>query len=156
MRDRARSDEEGNPQPITDDIYWQVMPPERHGRVRGMGPGVTPSNFFGPQASSSRGIASRRVEELEKELADMKRQAQEKEEEMERRLHEQKQDMDKLLEEQKLEQKQEMEKRMLEYELERKQEMDEMLREQVQVIESRVMLQVQAMFSQNRSPSTMQ
>ena len=33
---------------IRNDIYGQVMGPERHGRVRTLGLGPTPSNIFGP------------------------------------------------------------------------------------------------------------
>ena len=33
--------------PSVDDIYTQMMGPERHGRVRGYGFGVTPTLVFG-------------------------------------------------------------------------------------------------------------
>ncbi|KAF8403379.1 hypothetical protein HHK36_011481 [Tetracentron sinense] len=39
---------------IGDDIYTQVMGPERHGRVRGYGLGPTPSTVFGSTSSQSR------------------------------------------------------------------------------------------------------
>ncbi|KAF9606983.1 hypothetical protein IFM89_030402 [Coptis chinensis] len=83
MKELAGRDENGNQQPLSDEIYRQVMPRERHGRVRLMGRGVTPTSYFGSQASSH-GTTSDRVAELENEMAEMRRVAQEKEEERQR------------------------------------------------------------------------
>ncbi|KAF9593826.1 hypothetical protein IFM89_025611 [Coptis chinensis] len=47
MKELAGRDENGNQQPFSDEIYRQVMPRERHGRVRLMGRGVTPTSYFG-------------------------------------------------------------------------------------------------------------
>ncbi|KAF9611276.1 hypothetical protein IFM89_028700 [Coptis chinensis] len=79
MKELAGRDENGNQQPFFDEIYRQVMSRERHGRVRLMGHGVTPTSYFGSQASSH-GTTSDRVAELENEMAEMRRVAQEKEE----------------------------------------------------------------------------
>ncbi|KAF8405978.1 hypothetical protein HHK36_008058 [Tetracentron sinense] len=46
--------ENGSCSSIGDDIYTQVMGPERHGRVRGYGLGSTPSTVFGSTSSQSR------------------------------------------------------------------------------------------------------
>ncbi|KAF9588828.1 hypothetical protein IFM89_016440 [Coptis chinensis] len=87
MKELAGRDENGNQQPLSDEIYRQVMPRERHGCVRLMGRGVTPTSYFGSQASSH-GTTFDRVVELENEMAEMRRVAQEKEEERQRELDE--------------------------------------------------------------------
>ncbi|KAF9587909.1 hypothetical protein IFM89_006163 [Coptis chinensis] len=87
MKELAGRDENGNQQPLSDEIYRQVMPRERHGRVRLMGRGVTPTSYFGSQASSH-GTTSDRVAKLENEMAEMRRVAQEKEEERQHELDE--------------------------------------------------------------------
>ncbi|KAF8409402.1 hypothetical protein HHK36_005478 [Tetracentron sinense] len=46
--------ENGSCSSIGDDIYTQVMGPERHSRVRGYGLGLTPSTVFGSTSSQSR------------------------------------------------------------------------------------------------------
>ncbi|KAF9608674.1 hypothetical protein IFM89_010458 [Coptis chinensis] len=63
------------------------MPRERHGRVSLIGRGVTPTSYFGSQASSH-GTISDRVAESENEMAEMQRVAQEKDEERQRKLDE--------------------------------------------------------------------
>ncbi|KAF5184394.1 hypothetical protein FRX31_026019 [Thalictrum thalictroides] len=73
MTELTGRDEHGAENSITDDIYYQVMPPDRHRRVRQQGRGVTPS-------SSNHNGAALRIEQLENELAEMRRQTQEKEE----------------------------------------------------------------------------
>ncbi|KAF9619277.1 hypothetical protein IFM89_006464 [Coptis chinensis] len=76
MKDLAGIDEHGTQLPLSDEIYRKVMPPERHGRVRLKGRGVTPTNYFGSRLSSDN-----RVNDLESQLAEMQRVPQEKEEE---------------------------------------------------------------------------
>ncbi|KAF9591937.1 hypothetical protein IFM89_010295 [Coptis chinensis] len=83
----AGRDENGNQQPHSNEIYRQVMPCERHGRVRLMGRAVTRTSYFGSQASSH-GTTYDRVVELENEMAEMRRVAQEKEEERQLELDE--------------------------------------------------------------------
>lgn len=85
MKDLAGRDEHGTQLPLTDEIYREVMPPERHGRVRLMGRGVTPTNYFGSRLSSD---SSNRVNDLENQVAEMKRVAQEREEERLREIEE--------------------------------------------------------------------
>ncbi|KAL5711254.1 hypothetical protein ACHQM5_021729 [Ranunculus cassubicifolius] len=41
MKEKAGRDENGQQQPLTDEVYTEVMPNERYGRVRMMGRGVT-------------------------------------------------------------------------------------------------------------------
>ncbi|KAF9617478.1 hypothetical protein IFM89_036439 [Coptis chinensis] len=74
MKELAGRDENGNQQPLSDEIYRQVMPRERHGRVRLMGRGATPTSYFGSQASSH-GTTFDRVVELENEMAEIRRVA---------------------------------------------------------------------------------
>ncbi|KAF9599273.1 hypothetical protein IFM89_036571 [Coptis chinensis] len=76
MKDLVGIDEHGTQVPLSDEIYREVMPPERHGRVRLKGQGVTPTSYFGSRLSSDN-----RVNDLESQLAEMQRVAQEKEEE---------------------------------------------------------------------------
>ncbi|KAF9625385.1 hypothetical protein IFM89_022190 [Coptis chinensis] len=76
MKDLAGIDEHGTQLPLSDEIYREVMPPERYGRVRLKGRGVTPTSYFGSRLSSDN-----RVNDLESQLAEMQRVAQEKEEE---------------------------------------------------------------------------
>ncbi|KAF5195176.1 hypothetical protein FRX31_015239 [Thalictrum thalictroides] len=73
MAELTGRDEHGAENSINDDIYYQVMPLDRHRRVRQQGRGVTPS-------SSNHNGAALRIEQLENELAEMRRQTQEKEE----------------------------------------------------------------------------
>ncbi|KAF9589027.1 hypothetical protein IFM89_018266 [Coptis chinensis] len=87
MKELAGRDENGNQQPLSDEIYRQVMQRERHGRVRLMGRGVTSTSYFGSQASSQ-GTTSDRVAELENEMVEIRRVAQEKEEERQCELDE--------------------------------------------------------------------
>ncbi|KAF9589068.1 hypothetical protein IFM89_018799 [Coptis chinensis] len=47
MNHLAGRDEHGAQLPLTNEIYREVMPPERHGRVRLRGRGVTPTSYFG-------------------------------------------------------------------------------------------------------------
>ncbi|KAF9610165.1 hypothetical protein IFM89_020602 [Coptis chinensis] len=61
---------------IVYEIYREVMPLERHGRVRLKGQGVTPTSYFGSRLSSDN-----HVNDLGSQLAEMQRVAQEKEEE---------------------------------------------------------------------------
>ena len=74
MRDIAGVDENGNQLPLTDEIYMEVIPRKRRRRVQLIASGMTSSNF-GSQSSTSR------LNELENELAEMRRVAHEKEEE---------------------------------------------------------------------------
>ncbi|PIA57266.1 hypothetical protein AQUCO_00600181v1 [Aquilegia coerulea] len=74
MNEAVGTDEDGTQLPLTDEIYRQVMPPERHGRVRLQGRGVTPTTFFGTRGSASHGNSSTRIEELENEIAAMRNQ----------------------------------------------------------------------------------
>ncbi|KAF9604757.1 hypothetical protein IFM89_010259 [Coptis chinensis] len=60
MKDLAGIDEHGTQLPLSDEIYREVMPPERHGRVRLKGRGVTPTSYFGSRLSSDN-----RVNDLE-------------------------------------------------------------------------------------------
>ncbi|KAF9620737.1 hypothetical protein IFM89_014341, partial [Coptis chinensis] len=61
---------------IVYEIYREVMPPERHGCVMLKGRGVTQTSYFGSRLSSDN-----HVNDLESQLAEMQRVAQEKEEE---------------------------------------------------------------------------
>ncbi|KAF9624863.1 hypothetical protein IFM89_015417 [Coptis chinensis] len=47
MKDLVGMDEHGTQLPLSDEIYREVMPPERHGCVRLKGRGVTPTSYFG-------------------------------------------------------------------------------------------------------------
>lgn len=73
MRDIAGVDESGNQLPLTDEVYTQVFPPKQRRRVQLMGPSFNSHAY-----------------ELENELAEMKRVAQEKEEERRREIDEMK------------------------------------------------------------------
>ncbi|KAF9597200.1 hypothetical protein IFM89_016341 [Coptis chinensis] len=83
MNHLAGRDEHGTQLPLTNEIYREVMPPERHGRVRLRGRGVTPTNYFGSRLSSDN-----RVNDLENQVVEMKRVAEEKEEERQREIEE--------------------------------------------------------------------
>ncbi|KAF5192652.1 hypothetical protein FRX31_017760 [Thalictrum thalictroides] len=72
MKEVAGTDEDGTQQPLTNEIYRQVMPPKRHGRVRMMSRGMTPTIYFGTRGSSSHGSSSTLIEELENEMAVMR------------------------------------------------------------------------------------
>ncbi|KAF9624586.1 hypothetical protein IFM89_012008 [Coptis chinensis] len=76
MKDLAGINEHGTQLPLSDEIYREVMPPDRHGRVRLKGRDVTPTSYFGSRLS-----LDNRVNELESQLAKMQRVVQEKEEE---------------------------------------------------------------------------
>lgn len=54
FRERMEMQEDGPSNTIGDDVYTQVMGPERHGRVRGYGLGPTPTSVFGSTLSQSR------------------------------------------------------------------------------------------------------
>ncbi|KAL5730834.1 hypothetical protein ACHQM5_003624 [Ranunculus cassubicifolius] len=82
MNDQVGRDENGAQQPVTDEIYWPVAPTERDGRVQLMGLGVTPTDFFGPQATSSTSThidGENRIQELQLQMAEMKRISEENE-----------------------------------------------------------------------------
>ncbi|KAL5705343.1 hypothetical protein ACHQM5_023658 [Ranunculus cassubicifolius] len=64
MRDIAGTDEDGNQQPITEEIYRQVMPPPRNRRMR---------RCFAPRVIASEGNRMYHVIELQNELAEMKK-----------------------------------------------------------------------------------
>ncbi|KAF9607497.1 hypothetical protein IFM89_036447 [Coptis chinensis] len=83
MNHLAGRDEHGAQLPLTNEIYREVMPPERHGRVRLRGRGVTPTSYFGSRLSSDN-----RVNDLENQVVEMKRVAEEKEEERQREIEE--------------------------------------------------------------------
>lgn len=68
MQERAGIDAEGNPNPITDEHYYEVMPRDKHGWVMGMGPGVLPSKYYGSRSSYSRGNTSNEIELLKQDL----------------------------------------------------------------------------------------
>ncbi|KAF5192986.1 hypothetical protein FRX31_017427 [Thalictrum thalictroides] len=79
-------DEDGTQKPLTDEIYRQLMPPEKHGRVRMMSRGVTPTTYFGTRGSSSHCSSSIHIEVLENEMAVMRNKTQEREEERQREI----------------------------------------------------------------------
>ncbi|KAL5730813.1 hypothetical protein ACHQM5_003604 [Ranunculus cassubicifolius] len=82
MNDQVGRDENGAQQPVTDEIYWPVAPTERDGRVQLMGLGVTPTDFFGPRATSSTSThidGENRIQELQLQMAEMKRISEENE-----------------------------------------------------------------------------
>ncbi|KAF9597410.1 hypothetical protein IFM89_018605 [Coptis chinensis] len=83
MNHLAGRDEHGAQLPLTNEIYREVMPPERHGCVRLRGRGVTPTSYFGSRLSSDN-----RVNDLENQVVEMKRVAEEKEEERQREIEE--------------------------------------------------------------------
>ncbi|KAF9618313.1 hypothetical protein IFM89_000948 [Coptis chinensis] len=83
MNHLASRDEHGAQLPLTNEIYMEVMPPERHGRVRLRGRGVTPTSYFGSRLSSDN-----RVNDLENQVVEMKIVAEEKEEERQREIEE--------------------------------------------------------------------
>ncbi|KAF9598638.1 hypothetical protein IFM89_029888 [Coptis chinensis] len=83
MKELAGRDEEGTQQPLTNEIYREVMPLERHGCVRLKGRGVTPTSYFGSQLS-----LDNPVNDLGNQVAEMQRVAQEKEEERQREIEE--------------------------------------------------------------------
>ncbi|KAL5711309.1 hypothetical protein ACHQM5_021779 [Ranunculus cassubicifolius] len=60
MREVAGTDEDGNQQPITEEIYRQVMPPPRNRRTR---------RCFAPRVIASEGNHIYQVIELQNELA---------------------------------------------------------------------------------------
>ncbi|KAL5713882.1 hypothetical protein ACHQM5_015918 [Ranunculus cassubicifolius] len=73
MRDIAGTDENGNQQPITEEIYRQVMPPPRNRRTR---------RCFAPRAIASEGNHIYHVIELQNELAEMKKKEEERQAEI--------------------------------------------------------------------------
>ncbi|KAF9590170.1 hypothetical protein IFM89_031774 [Coptis chinensis] len=83
MNHLASRDEHGAQLPLTNEIYMEVMPPERHGRVRLRGRGVTPTSYFGSRLSSNNW-----VNDLENQVVEMKRVGEEKEEERQREIEE--------------------------------------------------------------------
>ncbi|KAF9587532.1 hypothetical protein IFM89_003808 [Coptis chinensis] len=66
MKDLAGIDEHGTQLPLSDEIYREVMPPERHGRVS--------------QLAEMQRVAQEKEEERRLEIEEIKRQAQEKDE----------------------------------------------------------------------------
>lgn len=93
MKELAGTDEEGNQMPLTDDIYRKVVLTEREGRVRRTG--VTRTRFFHSQSSSHGNNTSTQMEQMQRELDEMKTQAKEKEEEIERRYKAREEEMEK-------------------------------------------------------------
>lgn len=73
MRDIAGTDEDGNQQPITEEIYRQVMPPPRNRRTR---------RCFAPRAIASEGNRIYHVIELQNEVAEMKKKEEERQAEI--------------------------------------------------------------------------
>ncbi|KAL5715423.1 hypothetical protein ACHQM5_017244 [Ranunculus cassubicifolius] len=123
MKEKAGRDENGQQQPLTDEVYTEVMPKERYGRVRMMGRGVTQTSIG--RSSRFSGVSSTRMAELENEMAVMKRQADEKEEERQREFD----DMRKQLQEKEDDRQRELEeirRQTQEREDERQREMEEM------------------------------
>ncbi|KAL5720866.1 hypothetical protein ACHQM5_013496 [Ranunculus cassubicifolius] len=125
MRDKAGRNEDGVQQPLTDEIYTEVMPKNRHGRVRMAGRGVTPTSLNDSRGSTSSGNNSNRMQELESEMAEMRRESQEIVEESQRELDEmrkQAQDREEELRRELIE----MKKQAQEKEEERQREIEEM------------------------------
>ncbi|KAL5698000.1 hypothetical protein ACHQM5_029090 [Ranunculus cassubicifolius] len=139
MKEKAGRDENGQQQPLTDEVYTEVMPKERYGRVRMMGRGVTQTSLG--KSSRSSGVSSTRMSELETEMAEMRRQADEKEEERQREFDE----MRKQLQEKENDRQRELEeirRHTREREEERQREMEEMkqaLEQQYSGMEARLM-----------------
>ncbi|KAL5719306.1 hypothetical protein ACHQM5_012103 [Ranunculus cassubicifolius] len=139
MKEKAGRDENGQQQPLTDEVYTEVMPKERYGRVRMMGRGVTQTSIG--RSSRSSAVSSTRMAELENEMAEMKRQADEKEEERQREFD----DMRKQLQEKEDDRQRELEeirRQTQEREDERQCEMEAMkqaLEQRYNVIEARLM-----------------
>ncbi|KAL5712169.1 hypothetical protein ACHQM5_014368 [Ranunculus cassubicifolius] len=79
MNDLAGIDENGAQRPVTNEIYRQVTPSERNGRVRLMGLGVTPTSYFGPRVNSSHVDSEDRMQELQLKMAEIQRISEEKE-----------------------------------------------------------------------------
>ncbi|KAL5717554.1 hypothetical protein ACHQM5_010538 [Ranunculus cassubicifolius] len=79
MNDLAGIDENGAQRPVTNEIYRQVTPSERNGRVRLMGLGVTPTSYFGPRVSSSHVDSDDRIQELRLRMAEIQRISEDKE-----------------------------------------------------------------------------
>ncbi|KAL5714571.1 hypothetical protein ACHQM5_016514 [Ranunculus cassubicifolius] len=73
MRDIAGTDEDGNQQPITEEIYRQVMPPPRNRRTR---------RCFPPRVIASEGNRMYHVIELQNELAELKKKEEERQAEI--------------------------------------------------------------------------
>ncbi|KAF9610127.1 hypothetical protein IFM89_019992 [Coptis chinensis] len=73
MKELVGRDEEGTQQPLTNEIYRQVMPPERHGHVAEM-----------------QRVAQEKEEERQCEIEEIRRQAQEKDEQRQREMDEMK------------------------------------------------------------------
>ncbi|PIA33771.1 hypothetical protein AQUCO_04000081v1 [Aquilegia coerulea] len=86
MTELAGRDEHGTEQSISDDVYYQVMLRDRHGRVRLMGRGVTPTSYFGSRTTSSNHNGAHRIEILENEIGEIRRKKQEREEELQREI----------------------------------------------------------------------
>ncbi|KAL5729916.1 hypothetical protein ACHQM5_002804 [Ranunculus cassubicifolius] len=86
--DLAGRDENGAQRPVTNDIYRQVAPSDRNGHVRLMGLGVTPTSYFGPRANSSRVDSEDRIQELQLQMAEIQRIAEEKEAERNHEIEE--------------------------------------------------------------------
>ncbi|KAF8413443.1 hypothetical protein HHK36_001426 [Tetracentron sinense] len=68
----ALSSQDGSSSFVGDDIYTQVMGPERHGRVRGYGLGLTPTSVFGSTSSQSRGHYEEMRTRLDEQMEDLK------------------------------------------------------------------------------------
>lgn len=103
MKERAGTDAEGNPNPITDEHYYEVMPRDKHGRVMGMGPGVLPSKYYGSRGYYSHGNTSNEIEELKQDLERRLHEKTEQEAELQRKLQEEtnrREELEKKMEEQ--------------------------------------------------------
>ncbi|KAF8377292.1 hypothetical protein HHK36_030667 [Tetracentron sinense] len=68
----ALSSQDGSSSFVGDDIYTQVMGPERHGRVRGYGLGPTPTSVFGSTSSQSRGQYEEMRARLDEQMEGLK------------------------------------------------------------------------------------
>ncbi|KAF8407996.1 hypothetical protein HHK36_007136 [Tetracentron sinense] len=68
----ALSSQDGSSSFVGDDIFTQVMGPERHGRVRGYGLGPTPTSVFGSTSSQSRGHYEEMRTQLDEQMEDLK------------------------------------------------------------------------------------
>ncbi|KAF8393962.1 hypothetical protein HHK36_020164 [Tetracentron sinense] len=109
----ALSSQDGSSSFVGDDIYTQVMGPERHGRVRGYGLGPTPTSVFGSMSSQSRGqyeemrarldeqmegLKTKHSKELQMQREVIQRQREEMQQEMQRMQEEMQKKQDEMME----------------------------------------------------------
>ncbi|KAL5718835.1 hypothetical protein ACHQM5_011698 [Ranunculus cassubicifolius] len=102
MRDIAGTDEDGNQQPLTDEVYMQVMPPHRHKRKRLMGPRSTAAEAnrvsYLNELQNELVEMRNKEEERRAEIDEMKRKACEKDEERQREMDDMKRQFQERLE----------------------------------------------------------